>query len=43
MAEEPAAAKKPSSWRILGRALNNRKTGFMLLFGFASGLPFTPG
>ena len=40
MAEEAAVAKKPSSWRILGRALNNRKTGFMLLFGFASGLPF---
>lgn len=34
------AAKKPSSWRILGRALTDRKTGFMLLFGFASGLPF---
>jgi len=40
MAEEAAAAKKPSSWRILGRALTDRKTGFMLLFGFASGLPF---
>lgn len=40
MADQAAAAKKPSSWRILGRALNNRKTGFMLLFGFASGLPF---
>lgn len=37
---EAEAAKKPSSWRILGRALRNRKTGFMLLFGFASGLPF---
>ena len=41
MAEAVAeAGKKPSSWRILGRALRNRKTGFMLLFGFASGLPF---
>lgn len=41
MAEAVAeAAKKPSSWRILGQALRNRKTGFMLLFGFASGLPF---
>ena len=41
MAEAVAeAGKKPSSWRILGQALNNRKTGFMLLFGFASGLPF---
>lgn len=37
---EVEATKKPSSWRILGRALTNRKTGFMLLFGFASGLPF---
>lgn len=37
---EAIAAKKPSSWRILGRALTDRKTGFMLLFGFASGLPF---
>ena len=41
MAQDASEApKKPSSWRILGRALNNRKTGFMLLFGFASGLPF---
>ena len=32
--------KKISAWRALGRALGNRKTGFMLLFGFASGLPF---
>lgn len=37
---EGAGAKKPSSWRVLGQALRNRKTGFMLLFGFASGLPF---
>ncbi len=37
---EAAAARKPSSWRVLGQALRNRKTGFMLLFGFASGLPF---
>ncbi|WP_133365085.1 AmpG family muropeptide MFS transporter [Qipengyuania sediminis] len=37
---EATAAKKPSSWRVLGTALRNRKTGFMLLFGFASGLPF---
>jgi PAT family beta-lactamase induction signal transducer AmpG len=34
-----AAAKKPG-WRTLSRALRNRKTGFMALFGFASGLPF---
>ena len=32
--------KKISAWRALGMALGNRKTGFMLLFGFASGLPF---
>ena len=32
--------KKQSAWRVLGLALSNRKTGFMLLFGFASGLPF---
>jgi PAT family beta-lactamase induction signal transducer AmpG len=31
---------KKSVWRALGLALTNRKTGFMLLFGFASGLPF---
>ena len=37
---ETKAEKKPSSWRVLGHALRNRKTGFMLLFGFASGLPF---
>ncbi len=32
--------KKPSAWRALGVALTNRKTFFMLVFGFASGLPF---
>ncbi len=32
--------KKRSSWQVLGLALRNRKTGFMLVFGFASGLPF---
>jgi len=36
---EAVAAKKPG-WRTLLRALGNRKTGFMALFGFASGLPF---
>ena len=35
---ETVAAKKPG-WRTLGRALRNRKTGFMVLFGFAQGLP----
>jgi PAT family beta-lactamase induction signal transducer AmpG len=34
-----AVAKKPG-FRTLIRAMNNRKTGFMALFGFASGLPF---
>ena len=34
-----AAASKPG-WRTLARAMRNRKTGFMALFGFASGLPF---
>lgn len=36
---ETATATKPG-WRTLLRALRNRKTGFMALFGFASGLPF---
>ena len=27
-------------WRRVLRALRQRKTGFMALFGFASGLPF---
>jgi len=36
---DTAAARKPG-WRTLVRALGNRKTGFMALFGFASGLPF---
>ncbi|GMM93031.1 AmpG family muropeptide MFS transporter [Qipengyuania sp. MTN3-11] len=37
---EAVVEKKKSSWQALKLALNNRKTGFMLLFGFASGLPF---
>lgn len=37
---EVGEKKKISAWRALGIALGNRKTGFMLLFGFASGLPF---
>lgn len=40
MAEVAQEQKKISAWRALGMALGNRKTGFMLLFGFASGLPF---
>ena len=35
----PTAAQKPG-WRTLLRALRNPKSGFMALFGFASGLPF---
>jgi PAT family beta-lactamase induction signal transducer AmpG len=35
-----AVAKQKLGWRTLVRALKNRKTGFMALFGFASGLPF---
>ncbi len=34
-----ATARKPG-WRTVLRALSQRKTGFMALFGFASGLPF---
>ena len=37
---EAAVAKKPSALSALGVALTNRKTFFMLVFGFASGLPF---
>ncbi len=40
MAEVAEETRKISAWRALGMALGNRKTGFMLLFGFASGLPF---
>ena len=35
-----AEAEKPGAFRALGVALTNRKTAFMLVFGFASGLPF---
>jgi PAT family beta-lactamase induction signal transducer AmpG len=34
-----AAGEKPG-WRAVVRAMGQRKTGFMTLFGFASGLPF---
>ena len=37
---EAARREKRSAWRLLGLALSNRKSRFMLLFGFASGLPF---
>ncbi|ALE16739.1 AmpG permease [Altererythrobacter epoxidivorans] len=40
MAAAVAEKKKKSSWRALGLALRNRKTGYMLLFGFAAGLPY---
>ncbi len=40
MAATAETTKKKSAWRVLALALTNRKTGFMLLFGFASGLPF---
>ncbi|TMM50148.1 AmpG family muropeptide MFS transporter [Qipengyuania marisflavi] len=36
---EAVAEQKKSAWRTLGLALTNRKSGFMLLFGFAQGLP----
>jgi len=39
LAEGIAAQRKPG-WREVLRALRNRKTAFMALFGFASGLPF---
>ncbi|MFN2100394.1 AmpG family muropeptide MFS transporter [Altererythrobacter sp. MF3-039] len=37
---EAALPKKQSAWRTLLLALSNRKTGFMLIFGFAAGLPY---
>ncbi|RPF70635.1 MFS transporter [Aurantiacibacter spongiae] len=44
MAEAAADAttetKKKPGWRTLARSLKNPKSGFMALFGFASGLPF---
>ncbi len=39
MGMSDVAARKPG-WRVLLRALGQRKTGFMLLFGFAAGLPY---
>ncbi|HEV2865046.1 MAG TPA: hypothetical protein VGX37_00885, partial [Allosphingosinicella sp.] len=33
--------QKPTGLRLLGAALRNRKTGIMLVFGFAAGLPYT--
>lgn len=37
---DQAVEKGPGAWHVLGLALKNRKTGYMALFGFASGLPF---
>jgi MFS transporter, PAT family, beta-lactamase induction signal transducer AmpG len=34
-------AEKLGGFALLGRALSNRKTGLMLVFGFSAGLPFT--
>lgn len=34
-------AEKVKGFALLGRALTDRKTGLMLCFGFAAGLPFT--
>jgi PAT family beta-lactamase induction signal transducer AmpG len=33
-------APPPKGWRLLKSALTNRKMGIMLVFGFASGLPY---
>ena len=32
---------KSKGWGLLKVALRNRKTGIMLVFGFAAGLPYT--
>lgn len=41
MAEAAAETKKSKpGWRTLARSLRNPKSGYMALFGFASGLPF---
>ena len=39
MADAKADSKKPG-WRTVLRSLRNPKSGYMALFGFASGLPF---
>ncbi|MEB3414681.1 MFS transporter [Alteriqipengyuania sp. WL0013] len=39
MAEAAAAEKTKPGWGEVFRSLNNRKSGFMVLFGFAQGLP----
>lgn len=40
MAEAAAEQPRKPGWRRILAALGNRKTGFMLLFGFAAGLPY---
>lgn len=40
MAEADAAKTSKPGWRTLLRSLRNRKSAYMALFGFASGLPF---
>ena len=40
MAEAAAEPAKKPGWRRILAALGNRKTGYMLLFGFAAGLPY---
>lgn len=39
MAEAPAATQKKPGWGTLLRSLRSPKSGFMVLFGFAQGLP----
>lgn len=36
-----AAKARPKGWRLLGAALQTRKSATMLAFGFSSGLPFS--
>lgn len=38
--ETPAKTKNKPGWREVLAALRNRKTAYMLLFGFAAGLPY---
>ncbi|MBB3764156.1 AmpG family muropeptide MFS transporter [Sphingomicrobium lutaoense] len=35
-----AEAKTKPGWRTLARSIRHKKTGYMLLFGFAAGLPY---
>ncbi len=38
--EAETSAPPPKGWALLKAALSNRKVGIMLVFGFASGLPY---